>query len=168
MGIFVADTSVLIDLERGSLQERAFALPYEYAVPDLLYKRELLEYGGEYLIELGLRVEELQDSGVELAQEYRNQSSAISAPDSFALALAVERRWALLTGDKALRELAEANGVKYHGVLWVLDEMEERGAASPRTLTCALLAITGHERCRLPRREVRARLERYAGRVGST
>jgi len=37
MRVLVSDTSVLIDLERGDLLESAFALPFEFAVPDLLY-----------------------------------------------------------------------------------------------------------------------------------
>ena len=36
MKVLVSDTSVLIDLERGSLLEISFALPFEFAVPDLL------------------------------------------------------------------------------------------------------------------------------------
>ena len=39
MKVLVSDTSVLIDLERGGLLEGVFELPYEFAVPDLLYGR---------------------------------------------------------------------------------------------------------------------------------
>jgi len=39
--VLVSDTSVLIDLERGLRVEPAFRLLYRFAVPDLLYVREL-------------------------------------------------------------------------------------------------------------------------------
>ena len=39
MDVMVADTSVLIDLERGHLLEQSFALPFKFKVPDLLYRR---------------------------------------------------------------------------------------------------------------------------------
>ena len=39
MKALVSDTSILIDLERGSLL--CFRLPFQFAVPDLLYEREL-------------------------------------------------------------------------------------------------------------------------------
>lgn len=39
--MLVADMSVLIDLERGALLETCFRLPFLFAVPDLLYRREL-------------------------------------------------------------------------------------------------------------------------------
>ena len=35
MKVLVSDTSVLIDLDRGSLVEPTFRLPYEFTVPDV-------------------------------------------------------------------------------------------------------------------------------------
>ena len=70
MRVLVSDTSVLVDLERGSLLGATFRLPFRFAVPDLLYERELKNYGGEALIELGLAVEELDGDGVRRALAY--------------------------------------------------------------------------------------------------
>ena len=67
MKVLVSDTSVLIDLDRGSLVEPAFRLPFEFTVPDLLYERELKAHGGPDLIRLGLRVEELDGDEVSIA-----------------------------------------------------------------------------------------------------
>ena len=88
MSVLVADTSVLIDLERGNLIEAVFSSSIELAVPDLLYKRELRPYNGPKLLRLGLRVLELDPAGVQLALGYRQRSRSISLPNSFALALA--------------------------------------------------------------------------------
>ena len=104
MKALVADTSVLIDLERGALLEAGFLLPFQLVVPDLLYERELKEHGGDDLRRRGLMVEELDASGVLRALGYRRKQPALSLPDSFALALAADRGWTLLTGDRALRE----------------------------------------------------------------
>ena len=64
--VVVSDSSVLIDLERGSFFPAAFALRLEFCVPDLLYRRELEPYGGDRLRAMGLRVLELDDIGVSL------------------------------------------------------------------------------------------------------
>ncbi len=64
-------------------------------------------------------------------------------------------------GDRDLRELAEKESVDCHGVLWLLDRMEEAGMPDIRRLLDGLRAISRHPRCRLPRREVTTRLERY-------
>ncbi len=66
MKVLVSDTSVLIDLDRGVLVEAAFRLPFAFTVPDVLYERELRKHGGPDLVELGLRVEELDgDDGID-------------------------------------------------------------------------------------------------------
>ena len=43
--VLVSDTSVLIDLKRGSLLEASFRLAFRFVVPDLLYERELKNWG---------------------------------------------------------------------------------------------------------------------------
>ena len=59
--ILVSDTSVLIDLERGRLLEAVFSLPHGFAVPDVLYRREMAGEWGEHLVALGLRIEEVSE-----------------------------------------------------------------------------------------------------------
>ena len=130
MKVLVSDTSVLIDAERGSLLEICFGLPFVFVVPDLLYRQELQEHSGPALIQLGLRVEELDGDGVSLALGYRRDNRSLSLPDSFALALARLNSWILLSGDRELRELAHSEGVVCHGVLWLIDRVFEHGLAS--------------------------------------
>src|SRR5688572_15281334 len=120
MKILVSDTSVLIDLERGGFVDSCFRLSMEFAVPDLLYVRELADYGGPDLIRLGLRVEELTSAELTLAQDTRSAHPKLSLPDAYAYALASARGWTLLAGDGELRGLASAQNVACRGVLWVL------------------------------------------------
>lgn len=161
MEILVSDTSVLIDLERCALHERVFALDAQIVVPDLLYERELRQYNGEEFRRLGLRVEGLTGEELQIAQALRIGAPAITVPDSLALALARERRWILLTGDAAMRMLAGEQKVDCHGVLWLLDQMEQAAVATIQQLDTGLRQLTGHPRCRLPRAEVNIRLTRY-------
>ena len=107
MKIMVADTSVLIDLERGGLLEQCFSLPYQFTIPDLLYMNELARRRdrpdfGESLLALGLQVEELDGNEVSNAILYRRERPSLSLPDALALALAACRKWTLLTGDRVL------------------------------------------------------------------
>ena len=162
MKVLVSDTSVLIDLDRGSLVEPAFRLPFEFTVPDLLYERELEEHGGPDFIRLGLRVEELDGDEVTLALGYLRMRRSLSLPDSFALALAKSHSWTLLSGDRGLRELAEEEDVACHGVLWLLDRLLEHRAIDRSELCTSLGKIAAHPRCRLPRSEIRKRLVSYS------
>ncbi|MUL39074.1 PIN domain-containing protein [Gloeocapsopsis dulcis] len=161
MNVLVSDTSVLVDLERGGLLEATFSLPVTMAVPDLLYAQELSNYNGERLLNLGLQILELDDQGVEMAINYREQVRAISLPDSFALVLAKTSGFTLLTGDGALRNLAAKEQVECHGVLWILDFLEQEQVIAIANLYAGLNKIANHPRCRLPTHEVTIRLSRY-------
>ena len=161
MKILVSDTSVLIDLERGTFLDSCFQLPFEFAVPDLLYARELAEFGGQQLIARGLRVEELTPNEVAVAQTVRGAHPKLSMPDAFAFSLATERGWSLLSGDAELRALAHTREVSCFGVLWVLDQFFDGHVIEAATIIAGLDVIAAHPRCRLPRSEIQARLERY-------
>jgi len=159
--ILVSDTSVLIDLERGGLLDPCFKLPFVFVVPDILYERELANYGGPALVERGLRVEELTANEVRIAQDTRGAHPRLSLPDAFAFSLASARGWTLLTGDGELRTIAQNQGMTFFGVLWVLDQLSYGQVVEGDLLAAGLDAILRHPRCRLPRAEAHARMERY-------
>jgi hypothetical protein len=161
MRIVVSDTSVLIDLERGGFLDSCFSLHFEFAVPDLLYARELETCGGPALVARGLRVEGLTGDEVVLAQQVRSAHPKLSLPDAFAYSLASARGWTLLTGDGELRVLAQAQQVPFFGMLWLLDQLFEGQVIEAARIIAGLEAIAAHPRCRLPRAEIQARLERY-------
>lgn len=160
--VLVSDTSVLIDLERGRLLEEMFRLPFEFAVPDLLYARELAGPLGDQLMALGLRVEVLTPAELGRATTVLRQNASLSTPDTFAFAIAESRQWALLTGDGCLRELAIAERIEMHGVLWLFDQLAEGDYVAVDRLHDGLSAIFAHPRCRLPAHEVLRRLMRFS------
>lgn len=159
----MSDTSVLVDLERGDLLEAVFRLPEIFAVPDLLFERELADHNGARFMALGLTVLELDPAGVALASGYRLRQRKLSVPDTFALALAKQGGYVLLSGDAALRKLARAENVECHGVLWILDLLEETQLLPLAVLAHRLTVLSEHPRCRLPRPEILLRLARYRG-----
>lgn len=160
MDVLVSDTSVVIDLERAQLIEQIFLLPYRFVVPDSLYEKELRGYGGERLVTLGLEVRKLTGEQVEEAQRLRAMERRISMHDSFALSLAKTEGAILLAGDAAMRRLAEAQGVRCHGVPWLFDQFDDRRAVPRARLHAGLTRLVEHPRCRLPRQEVNLRISR--------
>ncbi|RKZ48330.1 MAG: hypothetical protein DRR16_05280 [Candidatus Parabeggiatoa sp. nov. 3] len=161
METLISDTSVLIDLERGHFLEATFRLSFEFRVPDLLYKRELKDYNGSELLALGLKIASLDSDGMILALHYKAQEPHLSLPDSFALALAKKENAILLAGDGKLRDMAKKENVQYHGLLWVLDRLEEQAIVSMEQLYQGLKMIADHPRCRLPKKEINIRLNRF-------
>jgi len=163
VAVLVSDTSVLIDLERANLLDEMFLLPFEFAVPDLLYVRELQGELGDRLRALGLRVEELTASELRRATGVNRQHQKLSVLDTFAFALAESRTWTLLTGDGILRELAAAEQIAMHGVLWLFDQMADGAHVNFDRLHSGLTQLYAHPRCRLPASAVKHRLTRFAG-----
>jgi len=161
--ILVSDTSILIELERGGLLEEAFNLPMEFAVPDVLYVRELSQMENFDFIENGILIEELNPESVENAQQYRTENPGLSIPDCFSLALAKDNGWPLLTGDGLLRRCANKHKVECHGIFWVLDLMNEKGVATAQQLHTGLQKISEHPRCRLTKRLVNEALQKLTG-----
>lgn len=159
MIILVADSSVLIDLERGNLLEAVLGGPDTIAVPDFLYDTELRDYNGPALIAHGLQIIHFDATEMAAAQELYNESGdRLSLPDCSAFICSERTDHQLLTGDRALRKYAEAAGMTPHGVLWLLDRLHNTGSVVPNVLHDGLTAMAAHRRSRLPRNEVEARL----------
>jgi predicted nucleic acid-binding protein len=163
MPFLVSDTSVIIDLDRGDLLDAAFQLGDDLVVPDLLFERELDSDFGERLRALGIVIESLDGNEVTRAAQLGRSEQRLSVADTFAFALAYGREWTLLTGDRVLREVAEAAGVAVHGTLWIVDRIEAVGICDHPMLHQCLTKAAAHPRCRLPRKEIEARLKRYLG-----
>jgi len=163
MPVLVSDTSVIIDLERARLLERAFQLPHELCVPDLLFERELRGALGDQLLALGLSVVELDPPELAEATRLGRRDASLSVADTFAFALAKVRTWTLLTGDSGLRQAAAVEQVEVHGALWVIDQLEICQICGSAELEAGLGRVAAHPRCRLPRAEITRRLNRFRG-----
>ncbi|MBL8252070.1 MAG: type II toxin-antitoxin system VapC family toxin, partial [Candidatus Competibacter sp.] len=89
-----------------------------------------------------------------------------SLNDCFALVMAETTADAvLLTGDQRLRRVAEQLGVVAHGILWLLDQLLERGAVDPAILRDALRSLVRDPAVRLPAKEVERRIHTLTKRL---
>lgn len=159
MALYVLDSSVLIDLERGGLLELAFQCGMAMVVPDLLFENELRDGNGAYLMQLGLGVTALNPNELQQAQDIQDLRPALSLEDCFALICASRPDHSLLAGDGPLRRECAGRDIVCRGVLWLLDQMCANGKATKMVLCEGLTKIANDARCRLPKNEVQARLQ---------
>ena len=122
MQLLISDANVLIDLEDGRVLETCFSLPFQFQVPDVLYVEELCDWHS-HLLQLGLSVGELSAESVVYAVGIRSHAPRLSQNDCFALALACQEQCPLLTGDAALRKVAEEQLVEVRGTIWLVEQM---------------------------------------------
>ena len=124
MQLLVSDANILIDLEEGDLLTAFFDLPYEFSVPDILFYEELEEQHA-HLLEMGLAVRELTSETMHYAFELTQKASGPSRNDCFAIALAKQEHCPLLSGDKALRKLADKELINTKGTIWIVTRLIE-------------------------------------------
>lgn len=126
MLLIISDASVLIDIECGELTSAMFSLPWQFAVPDILFDEELSERH-RYLLDFGLISKSMSGELVGEAYVLRQQYAKTSVNDLLALTLAKHENCQLLTGDKALRDVAHELNVEVHGTLWLVEQMLREG-----------------------------------------
>lgn len=123
MLLLISDANILIDMEAGGLMAAFFRLPMQFAMPDVVYREEI-EPGTPGLEAMGLQLLEVSGEFVKYASDLRGRNgSAVSANDYLALALAKQAACPLLTGDQALRALAQQEEVAVMGTVWILCQM---------------------------------------------
>ena len=163
--VLVSDSSILIEFSKRGLLEELFCLPFEFAVPDLLFEEELIDLGTfsrEDLRGFGLRVEALDPIGVTMALSYQSRRRRLSLVDCFALALASGKGYMLLTGDDAMRRFAEAEEIEVHGLLWLVDHMLAANVVSTADILEALVAMRDDPRCHVPAQELACRIRQLS------
>lgn len=122
MLLVICDANIFIDVEDGDLTPVIFRLPYEIVVPDTLFELELKERHS-HLLKAGLKVKSLNAESIKKTEFLSSKYSRPSMMDHSALALAMQERCPLLTGDKDLRAAAKSEGIEVHGTIWIIEEL---------------------------------------------
>ena len=163
MEVLVSDSSILIEFSKRELLDKMFGLEFQFVVPDLLFREELIDlgpYGRRDLLTFGLSVESLDVEGVEMAIAYQSERRALSLVDSFALALAGQRGWDLLTEDRTMRSVAQSKGIVHRDSLWVVDRMLDAGILSTPQVMAVLEQMRDDPRSPVPKAELAERIRR--------
>ena len=92
----------------------------------------------------------------------KGRHPGLSANDCFCRVTAQVYPGILLTGDALLRRVAAQNGLRVHGVLWMVDEHEAAAVCGRSLLSRALKAWQSDETVFLPPQEISTRLEHLA------
>lgn len=161
--LVVNDASCLIDLRKGGLLPVLGNLPYRIVVPLPVRESEIIDFSDaqwQALEAVGLITYDLTPDEVALALALKDRHPALSANDCFCHVTADIHTGILLTGDRLLRNVATGNGLRVHGVLWVIDELLAAGACSACQLIRALCTWQSDTTVFLPHNEITSRLNR--------
>ena len=112
--------------------------------------------------EAGMITQDLTPEEVGQAFAVMRRHAGLSANDCVCLVTAQTYRGILLTGDAMLRKVAAADGLRVHGELRVVDELEAAAVCSRSLLARALKTWQADEALFVPPRETGTRLEHLA------
>ena len=154
----ITDAAVCFDLSDGGLFDALLWLNLQLIIPDAIAKIELKSIRGDDLLAAGFRIEVASGAEVAGAEALGSVYPGLSLYDRLALAMAIVRRFVLLTGDGCLRNAAVKEGVTVIGTLGLLDRLESHLPAS--RLVCALERIMARHAF-LPVAECEKRLHRW-------
>lgn len=158
MRLFISDTNIFIDLTTCGLIAQMFQLPYEFAVPDMLYFEELSENHGE-LPAYGLQIMTVNEEYTMYAAGLQSIYPQTGPNDLLALSLAKQENAPLISGDGALRIAAKKEGVDVKGTLWVMEEFVRHDMITIHEAEEAFERMKRYQRF-LPWNEINALLRR--------
>ncbi len=160
MDIISSDTNVWFDFHSISRVSLPFRLPVSYIMSrdamraEIVSPPELLEK----LEELGLRGVELSYEELFYVESLKRKYVRLSVFDRGALAIAKNRNILLLTGDRALKNAAEKEGVKVVGTIGLLDRLYREQLIDVGEYRYCLTALESSQERRMPVDELRKRL----------
>lgn len=158
--LLVGDANIFIDLTVAGILELFFRLPQTVITPDTLFEEELRRQHAD-LLEMGLVLYEVEGKNLLLIDDWqRCYGTGPSFNDYLALALAKQESCPLLTGDMALRSVAEGEDIALRGTVFVFEELLKARLISLREAREAVLRMKENRR-RLPWKEFDALFARF-------
>lgn len=163
MRIAVKDASILIDLAEGDLLGLWFQLKIETHTTDFVLNELRKESQWQYVsgfVDAGLIKKHATEAAKIAGLVTYSQENHISVADASAVLLALRLKADLLTGDRKMRRTAQADRITTRGVLWILDQLVERGVLAKLEAANRLERIRAAG-SRLPAAECEARLDAW-------
>ena len=161
MKCIINDTNIWIDLKTADIMEKIFNLPYKIVCPDILFYDELINNEGDLLLSFGIEILELNNMEMQEVENFSNENRSISFNDTTAFILAKNRKYTLVTGDKALRKIAGRNNVEYKETIQLIDELVNKKIISfSDGITCCKKLLNYSRR--LPKSELEKRINNWS------
>ena len=156
-----SDTNIWMDFNSINRTDLPFLLPCTYVMYREAMDKEVVSPPEliRSLTDLGLEAVELTTEEFFYADECMDKYSKISRFDSTALAIAKKRNIPLLTGDNALRKVAELEGVEVMGTIGILDKLYYNKYIDVEEYQYCLNEFLVHRERWLPVDEIKKRLK---------
>ncbi len=164
--IVISDTNILFDILSAGLMEAFCELPYRRVTSDFVFReiRSSEQFRTVYnKTKLGkMEIISFPFEEILFINDLRQKEScrALSITDCSVWYLSRKLNGRLLSGDRKLRSVAEADGIKVSGILYVFDEVVRSNLISPEEAARKLQNLMKNNP-RLPVSECNQRLDSW-------
>ncbi|MGA7836409.1 MAG: hypothetical protein WB996_00445 [Ignavibacteriaceae bacterium] len=163
MKLLISDTNIFIDLIELDLLDLFLSLEYEIKTTgfvinelDVKKQRKIKEAAGNNKLE----ILNTDFKGLEKINSLSEKHRSLSLTDCSVLFFSQILKGSVITGDGALRKIAQAKGLEVSGILWVFDEFEKTGTMGVKMLGQKFKKLTEINK-RLPKSECETRLRKW-------
>jgi predicted nucleic acid-binding protein len=161
--IAIQDANILIDLINCGLLEHVLSLDFTFFTTSII-RAELATHQDsvlEFYVEKGLfEVISISSEEFTMILEITSKYSKLSSQDCSALFYSEKLDALLLTGDKALRNVAELLKINVRGIFWLLDQLVDNNIVT-ESEGCKFLKNLMKTNKRLPIEECNKRLRKW-------
>ena len=159
-----SDTNIWFDFEAIGHLEHPFLLNHSYYISDFTFVEEInISQKIMKIVTTGfLHVTSVNKEELALINRLSTEYQNLSFYDLVALAIAIKRKWILLTGDGLLRNTAINENIECHGSIWIYDELlKEKKITKECYIQCLakLLELVNLGKRRLPIEELTKRIK---------
>jgi len=167
MTVAIKDANIIFDLYEMDLLETCLLLDFDFITSDFVnseIKTETLKLIiNDYKSKNLISIESLDAEQLTAAFQIRLEQPGLSIPDCSVIILAQKHNAIILSGDKALRNIAKLSGIEYHGILWILDTLIECNKITKETAFRKLKELMKTNK-RLPVSECNKRFENWSNK----
>ena len=120
-----SDTNIWFDFEAIGHLEHPFLLNHSYYISDFTFDEEiyLSKEIRQCVTSNNLLVTSVNSDELALVNVLSGKYQNLSFYDAVALAIAIKRKWTLLSGDGFLRKAAKNEKIVCHGSIWIYDQL---------------------------------------------
>lgn len=162
MEFISSDTNIWFDFYSIHRLDIPFRLPFKYIIYEESLREEVVTPPDllEELKDLGLEGVEITTDEFFYAEWLASCYVKLSRYDRIALAIAKHRNIRLLTGDAALRNAAQKEGVDVFGTIGILDMLYESEKINSEDFIYCLESLKNNPERRLPQEELQQRIQK--------
>ena len=163
--VVVSDTNILIDLVKLNLLGAFFDLPWEIHTTDFVLseltdpkqKGDVMSFVNQGKMTIGtLTAEEV----AEIFARSEETGGNISYIDYSVCLYARKNKYMLLTGDKKLKDVASAESLEVHGIIYLFDKMVSHSIIQPKLAATKLKELKSFNSW-LPINEIDTRIKKW-------